>query len=200
MFPIEPSVLLPALVNDSVRYIHLLAVAVGIGTSFLADLCVLHRIKTPLAQVVLDDLHRFHRLVTWSLIAMWVSGAVLVYLRTGFVWDNFSPKLIAKIVVVSALTINSLAINTYVIPLLRRSLGTALVDLPLGARVSMSLVAGISTCSWLLALALGSSAVLKVSGAEVQIPLLAGSYLAAAVISVLAAVAMGRSVSAVPAK
>ena len=51
--------------------------------------------------------------------------------------------------------------------------------------------------SWLLALALGSSAILKQSGADVQIVFLIGSYAAAICISVAAAVLMGRITSAV---
>lgn len=128
---------------------------------------------------------------------MWVTGGVLIFLRTGFIWENFSPKLIAKIVVVSLLTINSLMINVYVMPKLKISIGTAPADMPLNARLPMSLVAGVSTCSWLLALALGSSAILKQSGANVQIVFLIGSYAAAICISVTAAVLMGRITSAV---
>jgi hypothetical protein len=90
-----------------------------LGTSFLADISVLYRVNSPLKQSVLDSLHVYHRIGTWALIGMWVTGGMLIYLRTGFIWENFSPKLIAKIVVVALLTLNSLMINVYIMPKLK---------------------------------------------------------------------------------
>ncbi|MDG1408657.1 MAG: hypothetical protein P8Q50_12785 [Octadecabacter sp.] len=118
------------------------------GTSFLADISVLYRVNSPLKQSVLDSLHVYHRIVTWALIGMWVTGGMLIYLRTGFIWENFSPKLIAKIVVVALLTLNSLMINVYIMPKLKSSIGTAPADMRLNARLPMSLVAGCWHWHW----------------------------------------------------
>ena len=90
----------------------------------------------------------YHRIVTWALIGMWVTGGMLIYLRTGFIWENFSPKLIAKIVVVALLTLNSVMINVYIMLKLKSSIGTAPADMRLNARLPMSLVAGCWHWHW----------------------------------------------------
>ena len=173
----DPSLLQTTLFDDVIRYTHLLAIIVGLGASFIADATVFRHLKAPLSAEFLSNLHWLHCIVNLALWGMWISGAVLIYLRTGFVLDNFSPKLIAKVVVVSVLTLNSLLISRYAMPKLALKTREAPLDFSKRLKLPLAMIAGFSTTSWLLALALGSSAVLKQSGAEVQVALLAGSYL-----------------------
>lgn len=181
------------LLNDAVRYLHLLAVAIGLGTSFVADATVFRRLKYPLTDGFLAMLHWCHQLVTFALVFMWLSGIALIYMRTGFVWDNFSPKLIAKIVVVSILTLNAMLIGAYAMPNLKRSVGVCPKDLSVRMQLPMAFVAGVSTTSWLLALSLGSSVFLKQAGADLFVILLPASYLICVFASTAAVAIMHRA-------
>lgn len=171
-----PHIALPALLNDAICFVHLLAVAVGLGASFFADFNVMRTLRTPVEQPCLDILHRCHRLVWVAMAGMWASGLVLVYLRTGFIWDSFSPKLISKIVVVCILTFNAWAIGVMAMRRIENWTGQSLLGMPMRVKLPMAIIAGVSTTSWLLALALGSSAVLAQSSASLLVPLIYGAY------------------------
>lgn len=108
---------------------------------------------------------------------MWASGIALVYLRTGFDLDNFSPKLIAKIIVVAILSVNAWIINVHAMPVLAQNVGRNPLSLSTWGLLQLSVVAGVSTASWLLGLALGSSVILKTAGATVFMYLLPFGYL-----------------------
>jgi hypothetical protein len=83
-------------------------------------------------------------------------------------------KLWSKLVVVSLLTANALALALLVMPALSRHVGSRLIDLPTRQLLPMTLCAGVSMACWLLALALGSSTVLKTAGWDVLVPVLLG--------------------------
>lgn len=118
---------------------------------------------------------------------MWISRLALIYIRTGFILDNFTPKLWAKVDVVLILTLNSIAIRKYAVPRLTLY-NCAPADITVSAMLPLSLTAGVSTASWLMALALGSSVFLKTGSAALFLVLLPASYIAAIALSILAVV------------
>jgi len=99
------------LFTDAIRYVHLVAVAVGLGTAFVADLTALRHMGSGITPRVLDTLHTCHRIIWPALAVMWLSGLVLIGIRTGYVIADFSPKLWTKIAVVTLLTFNAFAIS-----------------------------------------------------------------------------------------
>jgi hypothetical protein len=173
--------------NDGVRYVHLLAVIIGLGASFFADYNVLRQLRKPVNDALLDTLHHCHRIVWIALLGMWISGIALVYLRTGFVWEHVSPKLINKGVVVTILTLNAWAIGAVAMRHIEGSFEKSVLALPRRIKLPLAVIGGVSTTSWLLALALGSSAVLAKSGAEILVPLTLAAYAACVVLSLGAA-------------
>lgn len=185
---IDNPTLFAALLNDGVRYVHLLAVAIGMGASFFADQMVLRRLRNPVSDGLLETLHQCHRIVWIALLGMWISGITLVYLRTGFVWENVSPKLINKGVVVTVLTLNAWAIGRVAMGHIHGSLGKSVLDLPMRVKLPLALISGVSTTSWLLALALGSSKVLAQSSADILVPLTLAAYAACTVLSLGSAI------------
>ena len=102
---------------DMIRYVHLLCVAIGFGASFLADIHVLGRLGSKITDGTLETLHHYHKIVWTALILMWITGLLLIYVRTGFVLSNFSPKLFVKIGTVSLLTINAILIGRLAMPM-----------------------------------------------------------------------------------
>jgi len=171
--------------SDFVRYAHILSVAVGFGTAFLADIHVLGQLKNRITPDLASTLDRYHAIVWWALAGMWISGLVLIWLRTGFVLENFTPKLFSKLFVVSLLSTNAILIGKIAMPMLRRNVGRSLPDLSLLCQIPIAMIAGVSTTSWLLALALGVSKVLAQSDRAFFIEAMPLFYLTSLAVSVM---------------
>lgn len=155
------------LVLDLIRGVHLLCMVIGMGLSISYDLRSLQRIALPLAEADIEELHRIHQIVSIACIGLWLSGITLIWIRTGFELDAFSPKLWSKIGVVTLLTLNALILSRVMIPALSRYIGVRLVDLPIRQLLPMAICAGVSLSCWVLALTLGSSVILKTAGWDV---------------------------------
>ena len=149
------------LLNDAARAVHLVGLAMGFGVAIIADLTAARSLTRPLDERALATLHRFHRLVTVGLLLLWASGAVLLWLRTGFDPARFSPKLLAKIGVVTLLTVNAIAIGRIGLPTMEAYQSWRFGDIPLTERVQLSCLGALSGACWLLALALGVFSQLK---------------------------------------
>ena len=140
---------------DIVRYGHLLAVAVGLGAAAMADYAAFCGLRRKVSDEFLAILHAAHTMIWPALIAMWVTGILLIGIRTGFQLSAFSPKLFAKLFVVSALTMNAVMIGRHGLALIAREGG--LKRLSEEEMRLASILGGVSSASWLFALALGSS-------------------------------------------
>lgn len=149
------------LLLDSVRYVHLLALAVGLGMALLADVTAISTLWRPISTPVVAQLRRLHNAVLFGFVLLWMSGLGLLFLRTGFDVSAFTPKLVMKLIVVGVLTLNAGLIGLIGLPHLARNIGRRFGEVPFGARVTLSLIAGLSAGSWLSALALGVFAHLR---------------------------------------
>lgn len=169
---------------DLARFAHIITVAVGFGAAFLTDMHAVTRLGGTIDKSFLSMLRNFHVTITFSVVAMWITGLLMVFIRTGFDVSQFSPKLISKLVIVSILSLNAIIIGKFIMPILEESVGQSLLWLPFRTQLMLAGAGAISTSSWLLALLLGSSKVLAASGPMVFIvcvPLVyAASLLAAA--------------------
>lgn len=149
------------LVSDSLRLAHILAVAVGFGVAVETEIFMLKRRRTTISPGLMSGLDHRHTVILYALGAMWVTGAALVALRTGFLLDAFTPKLWAKITVVTILSVNAMFVARVAMPILADHAGQRISALPVTAQRALFAVAGISATSWLVALVLGSSVLLK---------------------------------------
>lgn len=141
-----PSPSLPFVViwfQQALVYVHLFAFAIAIAQVIRLDIAWLRT----------RDLERSGfaaaaRTVMTALLVLWVSGLVLIGLTIGI--DSHalaeSPKLVAKLLVVSVLTINGVALHGLALPRLRR--GQPLLAWLLGA---------VSTTSWSSAALIGAA-------------------------------------------
>lgn len=154
----------PELAIDLVRYAHLLCVAIGLGTSVVADYLAFRSLTRPITAEFIHTIHSLHRLVAFALAGMWMSGLLLVYIRTGFAFENFTPKLDSKLLIVTILTLNALLIGRLAIPSLAANVGRSVFELSLPQMVGAALISGFSTTSWLIALLMGVSKVVAKSG------------------------------------
>jgi hypothetical protein len=155
---------------DLLRGLHLLCVVLGMGAAMYFDLRCLHKIARPLSENDVNELHRIHALVRIVGLGLWISGVTLIWLRTNFDLASFTPKLWCKVLVVIGLTANSLVLGFFVIPVFARYKGVRLIDVPVRLLLPMTICAGFSVTCWLLALALGSSRVLKAASWDLLLP------------------------------
>ncbi|MGR3511260.1 MAG: hypothetical protein ACU0GG_00740 [Paracoccaceae bacterium] len=149
------------LVNDAARAAHLLGLALGFGVAILADLCAARSLFRPLDEHEFTDLHRYHRTVAFGLALFWASGLLLLWLRTGFDPANFTPKLIAKLCVVTMLTANAYLIGRLGLPTMIAYAGHRFGALPVTHRLRLGALAGMSGAGWIAALALGVFSAMK---------------------------------------
>jgi len=105
-------------------------------------------------------------MISCALLVGWITGFGLLYMLTGFSLSTFSPKLWAKLFVVSALSLNALLIAHYVVPILRKNRGSTILEIPTRQKIPMSLCAATSAMCWMTALALGASGYLKTQTKE----------------------------------
>ncbi len=148
-------------VNDAARAVHLLGLALGFGVAIVADLSAARMVFRPLEDREVRNLEDFHRIVTFGLALLWASGLVLLWLRTGFSPENFSPKLITKVGVVLLLTMNAIAIGRIGMPTMQEYQNWRFGELPITLRAQLSSLATISAACWVSALALGVFSALK---------------------------------------
>ncbi|MEM7643450.1 MAG: hypothetical protein AAF366_13100 [Pseudomonadota bacterium] len=169
----------PLLTSDRLRIAHLFTVVLAMGAAFYADWRLFNGVHKPVTGDQLtcfDDLHHF---VLGTMALVWITGIALIGLRTGFVLEAFSPKLFAKLITVTLLSLNAVLIGKLALSLMRDQVGSVPLHFPISLKLTLGAVAAISTASWLLALSLGASKILAVSGWDVLAPLLTGTYLCA---------------------
>ena len=143
---------------DTIRGIHIVGLALGLGLALYADFTALRFLVTPVRRAALEELARLHALVFAGLGMLWFSGLVLLTLRTGFDPGSITPKLGAKLAVVLTLTANALAIGDWALPALRAEEGRPFAEWRRGLRLRLALVAALSAASWGAALVLGTFA------------------------------------------
>jgi hypothetical protein len=96
-------------------YLHIISMIVAAVSIALLDYIVFKD------ETRLHSSHAVHRLATTvllSLVGLWISGLAIIGIDTGFDLQHIfqSGKLLAKLIVVTALTINGIAVHFYVIP------------------------------------------------------------------------------------
>ncbi len=141
----------------TVVYGHLIACSLAIGSIIVSDVAALrqllsgdpHRSEDP------QHLQSLQNTVTLALVALWVSGAVIVATDVaakgmGY-FDN--PKLQAKIIVVCLLTLNGILLHNAVLPLMKKAKN--LLSLPRGQRTLALFAGSFSAASWFYAALLG---------------------------------------------
>lgn len=161
---------------DSVRGLHLLFLALGMGSALYLDFRTLIGLNRIVRAQDITEIERIHRFVSFALIGLWATGLTLIWIRTSFDLGQFSPKLWCKLAIVTGMTLNAIVIGSGVLPVMQAQLGKRVIDLKLRALMPLAVVASLSMFFWVNALALGSSQVLKTASWEVLINWLSLTY------------------------
>lgn len=129
------------LIHQGVLYLHLVAFAIAFSAVLREDLALLKA-----RSIDLRRLTRTARTLTAALAALWLTGVGLLMFDFGTDWFAFvaAPKPMAKLLVVSALTANGMALHSLAFPRLRGPRGgqaaSAVLPVVLGATSSASWV------------------------------------------------------------
>lgn len=146
---------------DVIVYFHLLFVALGLGLAVRLDFLFFRGRHARPGGVLLADAIQSHHMISSALVGLWLSGLCLVYLRTGLVFDAFSPKLWMKLIVVTALSFNAIIIGVFVMPVMEQFRDRPVLAIPLRFKLPMAVSAATSVFCWFSALALGAMTTLK---------------------------------------
>lgn len=164
-------------INDAARAVHLLGLALGFGVAIMADLKAARMLVRPLDSDEIDTLHAYHRTVALGLALFWASGLVLIWLRTGFQPENFSPKLLAKLGIVTLLTVNAIMIGRIGLRAMDDWFGLRFGAIPFADRARLAALAGLSGAGWISALVLGVFSKLKTMNWDTLSEIIGAIYL-----------------------
>lgn len=153
------------IIETYARNLHLVSLALCFLLVALADSTAAKSMFKSLKDADFQRLHRCHSLLTKGLIVFWLTGIFLVWQATSFEWANFSPKLIAKILVVTLLTANAWMIGRLAMPHFERNRGMTFGEFHFSARMGLAICAGLSSASWFSAFCLGAIKWLKTASA-----------------------------------
>lgn len=143
------------LVHQSVLCVHVAAFAIAFSAVVREDIAM---VKAPL--IDMQRLSATAQTLTSALIVLWLTGLALIGFATGMDADALMarPKLLAKLLVVIALTANGVALHAFAFPRLGRK------DPQPRPNVVVPVVLGaISTASWLYASFIGVARVIAPS-------------------------------------
>ena len=140
-----------------VLYIHLIACCTAIGLVLTSDIATIRKLfkSDPGRSDNIRHLHYLQRVVSWSLITLWVSGVAIISLDASVKGLEYfaNPKLQSKIAVVLILTFNGFLLHASVMPNIERF--GSMLKLPINQRIFALVVGSVSGVSWFYAAMLG---------------------------------------------
>ncbi len=145
------------LVRLAVLYMHLIACCVAVGLVLTSDLAMARQLLRgdDSAHCGSAHLESLQRTISLALLMLWLTGAAIILLDMSVKgWTYLlNPKLQAKVLIVSLLTLNGMLLHRAVMPALART--GSLLGLEPGMR-ALTLFAGtVSAVSWFYAALLG---------------------------------------------
>ncbi len=153
---------MPDLTYDPIwRDVHIVSVFMCIALAIMADLKASKLLFKPLSSWDLKLLEHYHFLLSIGLVILWISGLCLIGAATQFDPAQFTPKLVAKILVVVALTVNAFFIGSFALPSMEKEPRQRMGDMMSGRRYLLCLFSGISMASWFSAYCLGAFPIFK---------------------------------------
>lgn len=161
---------LDPIVLDALRAAHLTLFAAGMGTCLFHDYLTFRGMADPITKGEIASIEKLHNWIRCAFAGLWVTGLMLVYVRTSFDLANFSPKLWAKLGLMGFMSLNAVLIGIYVLPMLRRNIGKPLLNIPTRDLRTSTQIAMMSMFGWTSGMLLGSSTYLKTAPWEVLIP------------------------------
>lgn len=165
-----------AQLEEIVRWAHLSILGLCFFLVVFADLTAANSVFRPLYKGEFARLRSLHAALSAGLIVLWLTGLFLIWRGTGFDVAQFSPKLIAKITVVSLLTLNAFAIGQIALPFFERNREMMFGEFDISVRLRLTCLGAVSSASWISAFCLGAIPSLKTASTIELVHFLAPIY------------------------
>jgi hypothetical protein len=135
--------------RQALLYGHIVAFGLALATILKEDVRLLRAQRIDSA-----SLHATAKLVQWLLLALWVTGVPMVMMDIGTDVSLLlgKPKLLAKLIVVGALTVNGIFLHLVAFPMV-----TGKPKNPNKAATIAAILGAVSVTSWLYASFLGAA-------------------------------------------
>jgi len=142
------------------KIMHLAGLTAGLGGALYSDfLMIMNGVLKRLNRRTLGEVKRLSRVVTYGLLLLWLSGAVLAY-EISLTKPEFltNEKFWAKLVIVTVLTINGIFVHYVILNEAKRSIGKRLlIDSSIPMLIVLALSGSISFVSWMTPFILGKA-------------------------------------------
>ncbi|MEL6377388.1 MAG: hypothetical protein AAFQ04_09350 [Pseudomonadota bacterium] len=158
--------MIPADFLPVIKGVHLLSVLFCLSLVMYADLRASKLLFTPLVKQDFRVFENCHRTLNIGLILLWITGVIITVEIIKYSLGNMSPKLFAKITVVTILTANAGMIGRFVLPHLKLHRGMMMGDFDPHIRVWLGITFAASFASWIAAFCLGMFPVFKTLDAQ----------------------------------
>ena len=175
-------------IEEFMRSAHLATLAACAWLVISADLTAAKSTFRNLSAHDFKRLHLNHRALAWGLAIFWLSGIYLIWNATAFDPAQLSPKLMAKLIVVTILTVNAVVIGRFALPFMERNQSMTFGEFNFEVRWRLALCSGISTASWISAFCLGAIKPLRTASPEVLFEFLGPIYAACCALATLFAI------------
>lgn len=146
-------------IRTSLRLVHFSGVVLGLGGAVFLDLMLSRYRRSTVSAELVAHVEWISRFIAAGLLLLWISGLGFLFLYQ--VTDPeklLNPKIWAKVTIVSILTINGFAIHRFVIPFIRRQIGSPLLAQIKPATKNALIGCGvISIVSWSVPVILGAA-------------------------------------------
>ena len=152
--------------HDALLITHVIGLVLGYGVAISIDFLLLRALLSRrLSPIILDVAQHAARLTTLGLLILWLSGIGFLFEYRNTAPEKLeNPKIYAKIIIVTLLSLNGYLIHRFVFPTLWRYAGKDVLGLA-SSRVLLvfCVCAAISTVSWIFPLILGLNSALNFS-------------------------------------
>lgn len=176
------------LLFDIVRIAHMGCFAAGIGSAAFLEICLAKRLRERIDLESLRLVLTGHTIIKSAVVGLWLTGLSLMYFRLVVFGDPFTAKLAVKVLIVTALSLNMIVINRFVIPEIFLYEDARLSDIPTQTLAQFGAVVGFSAGVWMSALLLGGIGVLKTMNFATLLFLLVPLLVAATLLGCVVAV------------
>ena len=144
--------------KTALRFVHFIGLALGLGAATLLDLMMLRYCFRGRIQTETVTIFEFStKVVNIGLRILWTSGVgFLLFYALYDVEKLYNPKVHAKLVIVTILSVNGMFIHGIILPTIRTQIGKGLFDGLGGMKRGIFITSGaISAVSWYVPVALG---------------------------------------------
>lgn len=148
------------------KFLHLVGLVAGLGGALLADAMLFRQaVLKPIRKRTVVFARLLSRLALAGLAMLWTTGIGLVWLHARLDGGYLSNEAMwAKVVIVSLLTANAIAVHAVVLPMLAGRVGRRLFDIDRpGFMTALSLIGAVSAVSWITPFFLGAAGELNVT-------------------------------------